>query len=152
MMTADVLHLAVQYASIHACPERSQVRRWVWAAFRSAKGQTPKPTELVVRFCDVPEARRLNRDFRGRDYATNVLTFVDPSEERISADIVLCVPVLGREARTQRKPVKNHTAHLVVHGVLHALGYEHTRASEAKAMETLETGVLALFSIPDPYQ
>ena len=144
------LRLAVQQASLRPVPKRAQVRRWVAATLEAARAK--RAAEIVVRFCDGAEARRLNRQFRARDYATNVLTFSEDYPDRIVADIVLCVPVLEKEARAQEKPVKNHTAHLVVHGVLHALGHDHASAREARRMEALETRILARFSVPDPYQ
>ncbi|WP_188590630.1 rRNA maturation RNase YbeY, partial [Achromobacter denitrificans] len=94
-----------------------------------------------------------NRDFRGRDYATNVLTFeygVDPLGVA-RGDIVMCVPVLVREAREQRKELLDHAAHLTIHGVLHSLGYDHVKARDARRMETLETATLAAMGIADPY-
>ncbi|MGA2551356.1 MAG: rRNA maturation RNase YbeY [Burkholderiaceae bacterium] len=144
------LHLVVQYASRRACPDRAQLRRWVKAALSGAG--VVIPAELVLRFCDQAEARRLNRAYRGRDYATNVLTFAHEATRAVCADIVLCAPVLEREARAQKKPVLSHTAHLVIHGTLHALGYDHESARAAEEMESLEKAILARFSIPDPYE
>jgi probable rRNA maturation factor len=149
MSAPSLLHLSVQQATRRACPDRSQVRRWIQAALAAAK--IGKPAEFVVRFCDSPEARRLNQEFRGRDYATNVLTFTHGDTHRIGADIVLCVPVLEREARSQHKPMKYHTAHLVVHGALHALGYDHETKRGTASMEALEISILARFRVPDPY-
>ncbi|HEY9275452.1 rRNA maturation RNase YbeY, partial [Achromobacter sp.] len=109
--------------------------------------------ELSLRLVGAAEGRRLNRDFRGRDYATNVLTFeygVDPLGVA-RGDIVMCVPVLVREAREQRKALLDHAAHLTIHGVLHALGYDHIKARDAKRMEALETATLADMRIADPY-
>lgn len=99
------------------------------------------------------EGRRLNHDFRQRDYATNVLTFeygVDPLGVA-RGDIVMCVPVLVREAREQRKTLLDHAAHLTLHGVLHSLGYDHIKARDARRMEALETATLARMGIADPY-
>jgi probable rRNA maturation factor len=149
MSARALFHLSTQQASRRPTPGRSQVRRWVAAVL--AVVPVTLPVEIVIRFCDAREARGLNRQFRGHDYPTNVLTFVHDAEGRIAADIILCVPVLEKEARAQRKPVKNHTAHLVVHGMLHALGFDHESADQAEAMESLEVLVLARFSIANPY-
>ncbi len=143
------LALAVQYASRHACPARPQVRRWVAAAL--ALACPDRAARLVVRFVDSSEARALNRSFRQRDYPTNVLTFDYPGEVAICADIVLCMPVMAREARVQSKSIGQHTAHLIVHGVLHACGHDHEKARDAQRMEELERRVLERFRIPDPY-
>jgi probable rRNA maturation factor len=121
---------------------RARLRRWVLAALQ-------RDAEITLRFVGTREARALNRDYRGRDYATNVLTFdYAPGV----ADIVVCVPVLEREARAQRKPLDHHLAHLVVHGVLHAQGFEHDDEVEAQAMEQLETALLRRFRVADPYR
>jgi probable rRNA maturation factor len=109
---------------------------------------------LALRLVDADEGRALNREFRGKDYATNVLTFeygTDP-DGQASGDIVLCVPVLRREADEQGKPLLAHAAHLVIHGVLHALGYDHLEPVEAEEMEALEIAILARMGLPDPYQ
>ena len=141
---------------------RGQVRRWVGAALAdamTAKSSRSHAAAFVVRFVDRAEGRALNRDFRGKDYATNVLTF--PYEERmprahadpaIRADLVLCTPVVSEEARAQGKTLDAHYAHLVVHGVLHALGQDHENAHDAHAMEARETRILARFRITDPYR
>ena len=113
------------------------------------------PAELTIRFVDKIEARELNRDYRSKDYATNVLTFAyseDDSEDIVRADLVLCTDVLHEEALAQNKTVLAHVAHLVVHGVLHAQGYDHENDAEAEEMEALETAVLARLGFDDPYQ
>ena len=125
-------------------PARSTLLRWVEAALES-------DAELTVRFVGAAEARRLNREFRGKDYATNVLTFDYQHAPVVVADIVLCVPVVRREAREQRKGHREHLAHLVVHGVLHAQGHDHARARDAKRMEAREVRILAGLGIDDPY-
>jgi probable rRNA maturation factor len=142
------LSLAVQYASSHDAPSRAQCRRWASAACR-ALGQGS--AELTLRFVDSKEARSLNRSFRRRDYATNVLTFDYQDTDVVHADIVVCVPVIEREARQQKKDLRAHFAHMVVHGVLHAYGLDHEIASEADRMEALERTILAAFRIADPY-
>jgi probable rRNA maturation factor len=115
------------------------------------------PAELNIRFVDAEEGRQLNRDYRGKDYATNVLTFAynegaeldddEPSE----ADIILCTDVLQREAEEQQKTVEEHAAHLVVHGVLHAQGFDHEHDDEAAEMEQLERDIMEALGYPDPY-
>ena len=126
-------------------PARSTLRRWIGAALEG-------DAELTLRFVGAAEGRRLNRDFRGKDYATNVLTFDYQHAPLVRADIVLCVPVVRREAREQRKGFREHLAHLVVHGALHAQGYDHDRAVRARTMEALEIRILAGLGIADPYR
>jgi len=139
--------LAVQgRARFEGLPARATLLRWVRAA-AGAEGDA----ELTLRFVDAREGRRLNRDFRGQDHATNVLTFAYPAAARLQADIVICVPVVRREARGQGKAFRDHLAHLVVHGVLHAHGHDHRTAGEARAMERREQTVLAALGIADPY-
>jgi len=126
------------------------------AAEEAALLERPRYThaELTLRLVDAEEGRALNQSYRQRDYATNVLTFeygIDPSGT-VSGDIVLCVPVLYREAAEQGKPLQAHAAHLTVHGVLHALGYDHLDEDDARDMEALETRILASLRISDPYQ
>jgi probable rRNA maturation factor len=124
---------------------RHRVARWIRAAL-SAPGQ------ITVRIVDEDEGRALNRDYRGRDYATNVLTFDYQREPVVMADLVLCAPVVAREAREQRKPLEAHYAHLVVHGTLHALGWDHERAGPARRMEALEVHLLQALGFADPYR
>jgi probable rRNA maturation factor len=123
--------------------DRSQLRRWVKAALQA-------DAQLTLRLVGRREGRTLNLTWRGKDYATNVLTFAYGGEP-LQADIVLCLPVLKSEARTQRKSLRAHLAHLVVHGVLHAQGHDHETDAEARRMEALETRLLARFRIADPY-
>jgi probable rRNA maturation factor len=142
---AEPFSLCVQYASnSRLLPSRPQVRRWAKAAAEAA-------VEATIRFVDVEEGQLLNRDFRGRDYATNVLTF--PYERSpLVGDIVLCVPVVLREARAQKKSTAAHFAHMIVHGMLHLQGYDHEADErEAERMETKERSILARFGIVDPY-
>lgn len=154
------LSLTVQYATPVPELPRWRLRRWVLQAVQGmALAEGPganalRTVALTLRLVDADEGRRLNHEFRGKDYATNVLTFeygVDP-EGTASGDVVLCVPVLHREAAEQGKPVLDHAAHLTVHGVLHALGYDHIEADEAQAMEALEVRILGKMGIADPYQ
>ncbi|WP_126443714.1 rRNA maturation RNase YbeY [Sulfuricystis multivorans] len=140
------LHLAVQYAVAgDDLPERAQVRRWVRAA-------QEKPATVTVRLCDDDEGRELNRAYRGKDYATNVLSFVY-EDEPVVGDLVICLPVVRREAVEQGKALRDHLAHMVVHGMLHLQGYDHeTNVRDAARMEAREREVLARFGIPDPYR
>jgi probable rRNA maturation factor len=124
-------------------PADTTLRRWLRAALQG-------DAMVTLRFVDAREGRRLNRDFRGRDYATNVLTF-NYARAPVEADIVLCVPVIAREARAQHTHWRAHLAHLVVHGALHAQGHEHETDAEATRMERLEVKVLAALGYPDPY-
>jgi probable rRNA maturation factor len=115
------------------------------------------PAELTIRFVNEQEGRLLNHDYRGKDYATNVLTFsynesTDIDDDIVRADIVLCSDVVLREAKEQHRSVEDHVAHLIVHGVLHAQGYDHESDEEAAEMENFETEILAKLGIPDPYQ
>ncbi|EJM98622.1 rRNA maturation RNase YbeY [Herbaspirillum sp. YR522] len=149
MSAKPKLALSVQYAdaSLKDTVTRALLRRWVQAALFA-------PAELTLRFVDAEEGRTLNRDYRGKDYATNVLTFAyteDQDSEVTQADIIFCTEVLVREAAEQRKTVIEHTAHLVVHGVLHAQGYDHEDDEEATEMETIETELLATLGFADPY-
>lgn len=149
MPQKNKLSLSVQYPDprLKDIIPRTQLRRWVQAALLA-------PAELAIRFVDTEEGRALNRDYRGKDYATNVLTFAyseDETSEVTQADIILCTDVLQREAAEQDKPLPAHAAHLVVHGVLHAQGYDHEDDDEAAEMEALEIKILATLGYPDPY-
>ena len=139
------LVLAVQYATTDAAlPTRAQVRRWVRVA-------QEMDATVTIRFVGATEARALNARFRGKDYATNVLTFVYDVGSPRAGDIVLCAPIVGQEAATQGKPLAAHYTHLVVHGMLHLQGYDHERDADAAAMEARETAILARLRLPDPY-
>jgi probable rRNA maturation factor len=117
-----------------------------------ARAAAGRDARITLRVVGAAEARSLNRAYRGRDYATNVLAFDYGTNPRAPlGDIVLCHPVLAREARAQRKPLAAHYAHLVVHGALHLRGYDHGAARDAARMERRETRVLARFGLPDPY-
>lgn len=142
---AAALSLSVQYASnAPDLPTRAQVRRWARAALLA-------DATVTVRFVGAIEGRALNAEFRGKDYATNVLTFVYDDEHPRAGDIVLCAPVVRKEADAQGKMLAAHYAHLVVHGMLHLQGFDHERSADAAAMEARETAVLARLSLPDPY-
>jgi probable rRNA maturation factor len=146
------LDLSVQHALRDpAAPKRPQVLRWLRAAQEG-------PATVSVRFVGAEEGRALNRDYRHKDYATNVLSFVYDSEPVGSAlpmvvgDLVVCVPVVLREAQEQGKAVEAHFAHLIVHGMLHLQGYDHeTGAREARRMEAREREILSGLGYPDPY-
>jgi probable rRNA maturation factor len=140
------LSLAVQYATADDnVPTRSQFRRWITAALQ-------QDAQITLRIVDEAEGRELNRDYRGKDYATNVLTFVyDDVPAPLTGDFVLCAPVVAREAREQHKDLKAHYAHLVVHATLHLHGYDHEVAHEAEEMEKMETALMAKLRYPDPY-
>lgn len=143
---APELHLAVQYAvEASGLPSRPRVRRWVRAACTRA-------AEVTVRFVDAEEGRALNAAYRGKDYPTNVLSFPYRSRAPMQGDLVLCLPVLAREAAEQGKPLAAHCAHLIVHGMLHLQGYDHeTGAEDAERMEARERKILAGLGFPDPY-
>lgn len=139
------LQLTVQYATrAQPLPTEREFRNWVRAATR-------QDTRLTLRVVGLAEGRALNRDFRGRDYATNVLTFVMDAGPPYDGDVALCAPVVSREAREQGKDVMAHYAHLTVHGVLHLQGYEHERENDAAEMERLETRILKRLGFRDPY-
>jgi probable rRNA maturation factor len=153
-MSDAALRLAVGYALPRAgLPSSASFRRWVEAALRGAKRR--KPAELAIRIVDTDEARALNRDYRGKDYATNVLSFAVELPPRATltliGDLAICAPVVLREAAEQGKPSRDHWAHLTIHGVLHLLGYDHLNDRDAEAMETLETRILSGLGIADPY-
>jgi probable rRNA maturation factor len=151
MPQKNKLTLSGQYADprLKESLPRPQLRRWVQAALLA-------PAQLTLRFVDAEEGRTLNRDYRGKDYATNVLTFAyneDADEDTVTeADIILCTDVLQTEAAQQNKPLAAHAAHLIVHGVLHAQGYDHETDEEATEMEGMEIEILAQLGLDNPYQ
>ena len=146
------LDLDVQYpdARLESTLTPDMVERWVRATLLG-------PAELTIRFVDSAEGQTLNRDYRGKDYATNVLTFAYNEGEELGedeptqADIILCTDVLQSEAAEQKKTVEEHAAHLVVHGVLHAQGYDHEHDEEAEEMEQFERDIMEVLGYPDPY-
>jgi len=141
------LRLAVQFASAaDELPARAQIRRWVAAALEQA-------AEITVRIVDAEEAQSLNRDYRDKDYVPNVLTFEygEISPGVLGGDVVICAPVVEREAREQGKPLQHHYAHMTVHGVLHLQGYDHIDPHDADIMESHEVAILKRFRIPNPY-
>jgi probable rRNA maturation factor len=173
------LSVVVQYASeARGLPTRAQFRRWIKAALQ-------RDVNVTVRIVDETEGSELNRNYRGKDYATNVLTFVyDDAQPRhggvepsgaggaagrrlpqsagfasnvsqpqpLSGDVVICAPVVAREAEAQHKDMLAHYAHLTIHAALHLQGYEHDDDAQAAEMETLETALMLKLRYPDPYQ
>ena len=145
MRAPHSLKLMVQYATKDSdVPTRPHFRRWVKAALM-------QPAEITLRLVDENEGRELNRDFRDKDYATNVLTFVYNDTAPLSGDIVLCAPVVNREAEQQCKNRIAHYAHLTIHGILHLQGYDHIEDADAIEMERLETQILNKLGYHDPY-
>ncbi|HVF35459.1 MAG TPA: rRNA maturation RNase YbeY [Candidatus Saccharimonadia bacterium] len=132
-------------------PGAASFRRWSDAALDSRR----EDAEVSIRITDVAEGRALNLRYRHKDYATNVLSFVAQYPDGVGAnllgDLVICAPVVSREAKDQGKRVEHHWAHLTVHGVLHLLGFDHETVAEARAMEAVERQVLEKLGIPDPY-
>ena len=149
------LTIDVQNAtSAASAPDDNTVREWVRSA---ADGRVAGRAELSVRFVDEEESRALNAGYRGRDRATNVLSFPAagesvPNAPRPLGDVVICGPVVEREAREQGKAAADHWAHLLVHGTLHLLGYDHESEDDATAMESLERSILAAGGVADPYE
>ncbi len=141
------LQLSLQFAdpTLRALLPRHSVQRWLCAALDA-------PAEITVRFVGDAEGRQLNHDFRGKDYATNVLTFDYQHAPVVVADLVLSAGVLQREAADLGLPVADHAAHLLVHGALHAQGFDHENDEEAAAMEARETAILRGLGLHDPYR
>lgn len=164
-MNSPKLDLVIQYGANFdqdtTSLNEAQIQKWVKGAFSEALTAysdadiSPPFTQvtLTLRFCNENEARQLNKQYRDKDYATNVLTFeygIDPTGT-LSGDIVICTAILEKEALEQQKPFLHHAAHLCVHGVLHALGYDHLIEEDAEEMESLEIDILNQFEIPNPY-
>jgi probable rRNA maturation factor len=145
------VHLSLQFGTFPGAAAHrkvltaARVRRWTGMALAA-------PGELAVRIVGAEEGQALNRQYRGKDYATNVLTFHYSQQPVVAADLVLCAPVVEREAREQGKTLEAHYAHLVVHGTLHAQGYDHEAGErEALEMEALETLLMGALGFPNPY-
>lgn len=150
-MSSDTIEVDIQRATeVSGQPDDESLRRWAGLALRGKPGH-----ELTIRLVDADESRELNRDYRGKDAPTNVLSFPSdlPPELNIPllGDLVICVPVVLREAAEQGKSAEAHWAHMVIHGCLHLLGYDHMEDAEAEEMETLERQLLAELGISDPY-
>jgi len=150
-MSLPQLSLSLQFARFdrvdahRAALPRHKVARWIRHALDA-------DAEITVRIVDAEEGQALNRDYRQKDYATNVLTFDYATEPVVMADLVLCAPVIAREAAELGKPLAEHYAHLLVHGTLHAQGWDHETSDEdAREMEAYETEILAGLGVADPY-
>jgi probable rRNA maturation factor len=165
------LSLAIQFASnSKTLPSRAQARRWALAAHALASEAIRLKSldgEITIRYVDEREGRELNHGFRHKDYATNVLTFPSQNVSAVAqiaankkaklplgyaADIAICAPIVAREAREQKKLAHDHHAHMVVHGMLHAIGFDHENDDDAATMEALEIRVLQRFRIKNPYE
>jgi len=152
-MAAHKLSLTVQYAVVGIdLPTRQQFRRWIKAALQ-------RDVHMVLRIVDEIEGRALNKQFRGKDYATNVLTFTYADADQLTdtaaflyGDIVICAPVVEQEACEQRKDLRAHYVHLAIHAALHLQGYDHENEQDAVIMEALETKLLAKLGYVDPYK
>ena len=150
-MPLSALTLSLQFARFDGAAQhraalpRHKVARWIRHALAL-------DAEITVRIVDMEEGRQLNRDYRQKDYATNVLTFDYTQEPIVTADLVLCAPVVAREAAEQNKTLAEHYAHLIVHGALHAQGWDHeTSEQDAQEMEAYETDILRGLGFADPY-
>jgi probable rRNA maturation factor len=146
------LKIDLQYAStaiestLSKIASPALIKKWV-------RSTTPLGGLMTLRFVNATEGKKLNLAFRQKDYATNVLTFpYELSKNELAADIIFCLPVLQKEAKEQNKLLKAHLAHLIVHGCLHAQGYDHEAAKDAKKMETLEIQTLQKMGFANPYQ
>jgi probable rRNA maturation factor len=151
-MALKSLQLSLQFGDVkdaarhRAALPRHSVARWIRHALQS-------DAEITVRIVDAEEGQALNRDYRQKDYATNVLTFDYTQEPIVTADLVLCAPVVAQEAKASKKTLQAHYAHLLVHGTLHAQGYDHETGDEdAEQMEALEIEVLAGLGFGNPYR
>ncbi len=152
-MTRPVFELDVQRACVEEnLPATADFERWVAAALEGVE----KPVELVVRLVGEDESRELNARYRGKDRPTNVLSFGFEAPPGVDSDhlgdLVICAPVVAREAREQGKAVRDHWAHLVIHGVLHLRGHDHQTEQEAELMESREKAMLQTLGIDDPYR
>ena len=146
-MARPELSLSLQFADAthRAQLPRHKVARWIRAALAH-------PGEITVRIVDADEGRRLNHEYRGKDYATNVLTFDYSHAPLVSADLILCAPVVADEARKQKLSLEAHYAHLLVHGTLHAQGYDHEADDDAQVMEARESEIVTALGFADPYR
>ena len=150
------LSVSVQYGVQAPLLSRSRLRRWVARAVDAAREDglaAFNQVTVTIRLVGVAEGRKLNSGYRDKDYATNVLTFEygPQPDQSIMGDIIICVPVLVKEARAQGKAFLDHAAHLTIHGTLHAIGYDHIKARDASRMESLEIRTLHKMRIANPY-
>ena len=150
-MSLKQLSLSLQFSDLkdaarhRAALPRHSVTRWIRHALDS-------DAEITVRIVDAEEGQALNRDYRHKDYATNVLTFDYTQAPLVTADLVLCAPVVAREAKENKKTLRDHYAHLLVHGTLHAQGWDHeTSEADAEAMEAREIEILTGLGVKNPY-
>lgn len=144
-LTLSLQFGTLEDAKVHrAALPRHKVARWIRHALQSE-------AEITVRIVDAPEGQALNRDYRKKDYATNVLTFDYTQEPVVTADLVLCAPVVEKEAKEQKKTLQEHYAHLIVHGTLHAQGWDHELGEDAEVMELRETEIMARLGFKNPY-
>ncbi len=152
-MTLPALTLSLQFGDLpDAATHRAALPRHRVARCIRHALDADADAEITVRIVDAEEGQALNRDYRGKDYATNVLTFDYATEPLVMADLVLCAPVVAREAAELKKPLAEHYAHLLVHGTLHAQGWDHeTSEADAEEMEARETQILRGLGQPDPY-
>lgn len=139
------LFATIQHASDSECiPTASQFRKW-------AKAAISVDTEVTIRIVDAEEGKMLNNTYRGKDYATNVLTFPLTEDPHLMGDIIICAPVVATEAMAQGKSLEAHYAHLTVHGILHLHGYDHEVEAQAELMESIETAIVTKLGYPSPY-
>lgn len=139
------LHASIQFASNDQhLPSARLFRKWAKVALRV-------DTEVTIRIVDEAEGRALNYTYRNKDYATNVLTFPLTEEPHLMGDIIICAPVVAKEAQAQHKDLMAHYAHLTVHGILHLHGYDHETEPQAELMEGLETAIVTKLGYPSPY-
>ena len=157
-MSTPRLELSLGYALPRTgLPTRPQFRQWVLAALSGAGRRFD--SEVAIQLVDAAEGQAMNRQYRGKDYATNVLSFPADLPEGLPedfdfpqlGDLVICAPVVARDAAEQGKALGDHYAHLTIHGVLHLLGFDHVEEAEAEEMEALERQILASLGIADPY-
>ena len=151
-MALPSLSLSLQFGDLKdAARHRAALPRHT--VIRCIRHALEADAEITVRIVDADEGQALNREYRGKDYATNVLTFDYATEPVVMADLVLCAPVVAREAKEQMKTLAAHYAHLLVHGTLHAQGWDHETSDEdAREMETYETAIMAELGFSDPYE
>jgi probable rRNA maturation factor len=144
------LTLSLQFGKIkdadkhRAALSRHKVTRWI-------RNTLEMDGEITVRIVDTEEGQTLNREYRQKDYATNVLTFDYTQEPVVTADLVLCAPVIAKEAKEQKKTLEEHYAHMIVHGTLHAQGWDHELDEDAEVMELRETEIMARLGFKNPY-